>query len=182
MVHSSAPAPHSPTSARWLRLKRCEIGHVTCALLSVCVLQAHSQTPPPPFLSSMDEERGPSAISPEPPDVRDPGPPTPSSEAANGCPQTDPRPGSGKSTRRTRKNSYSPSLPSSLLTPSLFLSYLSGGLRRDRCSAEVLTVQAEVDQAQMMFVCHFLYFSTEDRQICTRLHVFTVFNINTCLE
>ncbi|XP_029682903.1 myoD family inhibitor domain-containing protein isoform X1 [Takifugu rubripes] len=55
---------------------------------------AHSQTPPPPFLSSMDEERGPPTISPEPPDVRNPGPLTPSTAAANGRPQTDPRPGS----------------------------------------------------------------------------------------
>lgn len=47
----------------------------------------------------MDEEKGPRAISPKPPDVGDPGrPPAPSGlESANDYPRTDSRPSLGKS-------------------------------------------------------------------------------------
>lgn len=80
-----------------------EMGQVTCALFFVCSRQARSQAPPPPSPSSMDEERGPPAISPEPPDVGEPGPPAPTAESANGRPPTDSLPSTGKS--RTPPNS-----------------------------------------------------------------------------
>lgn len=62
--------------------------------------QAHSLAPLPPSVGAMDEEASPLAISPEPPDDRDPSPPgpqpsshaTPTTETANSCP----KPSAGK--------------------------------------------------------------------------------------